>query len=148
MASNTIHLKGPYQLAEYRAADAITPGMLLEIDSNGEVIPHSTMGGRAQSLFAAEDALQGNTVDTDYSDDDLVACNIETPGNETEAWIAAGEDIDIGDELISEGTGMLIENGSETSGVTVEQVIATALEAIDLTGSGAVDTKIAVMVHP
>ena len=137
---NQVHLIGQFQHDEELAADTITPGMLVELTTAGTVQPHSTEGGRAELLFAEVDALQGNTLDDDYSEDDLVMINIEEEGNEGQAWLAAGEDVDIGDELISEGTGMLIENGNESSGVTVVQVVAIAREALDLSASGAVDT--------
>ena len=143
---NQVHLLGQFNREEQRAADTITPAMLVELDTNGEVVPHSTAGGYAERIFAEIDALQGNTLSDDYSDDDLVALNVEFPGSETQAWIAAGEDIDIGDMLISAGDGTLIENGSEGSGVTVRQIIAVAREVQDLTGSGAVDTLTRVRV--
>ena len=60
--------------------------------------------------------------------------------------VAAGENVSIGDKLISAGDGTLIANGSETSGTTVRQIVAIATEAEDLSGSGAVDTLIEVRV--
>ncbi|RLF28617.1 MAG: hypothetical protein DRN14_03855 [Thermoplasmata archaeon] len=145
--SNQIHSKGDFRREEYTAGGTIKPGYLVELNSSGNVVAHSTEGGYADLLFAVEDALQGNSVDDDYSSGDLVSVNVEAPGNQVEAWIKAGEDIAIGDKLISAGDGTLIENGSETSGTSVQQIIATATEAVDLSGSGAVDTKITVMLH-
>lgn len=143
---NRIHLVGDFRKEEALAAAAISPGDLIEEDSAGKFAVHSTEGGYAQLLFAAEDALQGNTIDDAYAADDLVAANVELSGNETQAYLKAGENVSIGDELISAGDGTLIANGSESSGVTVRQVIAHAREAKDLSGSGAVDTLIKVML--
>jgi hypothetical protein len=143
---NQVHLIGDFRREEAVAAGTITPGMLIEEDSSGEFQAHSTEGGYAMRLFAEVDALQGNTLDDDYSADDLVSANVELPGNEVQAFLQAGEDVDIGDKLISNGDGTLIAEGSASSGVTVKQIVAIAREAEDLTGSGAVDTLIRVML--
>ena len=145
-SENQIQLKGDYRYDEKTAGGAISPGHLIEIDSAGDVVVHSTEGGRAARLFAVEDALQGNTLDDDYADDDLVPCHHEYPGSEIQAFLKSGENVSIGDELISAGDGTLIADGSESSGVTVADRIAIALEAKNLSGSGAVDTLIQVLI--
>lgn len=143
---NQVHLIGEFRHEEAIAAGTITPGMLLTIDSAGEVLAHATEGGYAMRVFAVEDALQGHTLDDDYSADDLVSANIELPGNEIQAFLQAGQNVAIGDWLISAGDGTLIENGQESSGTTVYQMIGVAREALDLSGSGAVDTLMRVML--
>lgn len=145
-SENQVHLIGDFRREEALAAGTITPGHLIEEDSSGEFQVHSTEGGYAARLFAEVDALQGNTLDDDYSADDLVSANVELPGNEVQAFLAAGENVSIGDELISAGDGTLIKNGSETSGTTIKQIIGHAREAKDLSGSAAVDTLIRVML--
>ena len=145
-SENQVHLIGAFRREEAVAAGTITPGMLIEEDSAGEFQAHSTEGGYAARLFAEIDALQGNTLDDDYSADDLVSANVELVGNEVNAFIKAGEDIAIGDFLISAGDGTLIENGSESSVTTVRQIIGVARVAQDLTGSGAVDTLTRIML--
>jgi len=145
-SENQVHLIGAFRREEAVAAGTITPGMLVEEDSSGEFQAHSTEGGYAARRFAEIDALQGRTLDDDYSADDLVSANVELVGNEVNAFIKAGEDIAIGDFLISAGDGTLIENGSESSVTTVRQVIGYAREAQDLTGSGAVDTLTRIML--
>lgn len=144
--ANRIQLKGGFRLEEAVAAGTITPGHLLEVNSDGKVIVHNSEGAYAERLFAVEDALQGNEIDDDYSAADLVQYHVVDPGAEVYAYIQAGQDIDIGDLLISGGDGTLIENGQELSTTTVQQIIAVAMEAVDLTASGAVDTRIAVRV--
>jgi len=143
---NQVHLVGDFRREEARAASTITPGMLIEKTSAGTVQAHSTEGGYAQRMFAEVDALQGNTLTDDYSAADLVAMNVENPGNYIQAFLKAGENVAIGDELISAGDGTLIANGSETSGTTIDQVVAHAEEAKDLSGSGAVATLMKVQV--
>lgn len=143
---NQVHLIGDFRREEAPAASTITPGMLVEYDSTGDFRAHSTEGGEALRIFAEVDALQGKTLSDDYSADDLVSANVEVPGNEVQAMLKLGENVSIGDELISAGDGTLIQNGSEGSGVTVDRVLAIAREALDLSGSGAVDTLMRVML--
>ena len=145
-SENQVHLIGDFRRDEALAAGTITPGHLIEEDSSGEFQVHSTEGGYASRLFAEVDALQGNTLDDDYSADDLVSANVELPGNEVQAFLKVGENVAIGATLISAGDGTLIAEGSASSGVTVKQIIAIAREAEDLSGSGAVDTLIRVIL--
>jgi len=143
---NQVHLIGDFRREEAVAVSTITPGMLIEETSAGEYQPHSTEGGYAERMFAEIDFLQGNDLEDDYSADDLVEANLEAPGNETQAFLKAGENVSIGTQLISAGDGTLIALASAASGTTVRQVIAIAREAEDLSGSGAVDTLICVRV--
>ena len=143
---NRIMLAGDFRRDERIANAAITPGHLVELMTTGKVRVHATEAGYAERAWAVEDALQGNAIDDAYAAADLVSINLVQPGAEVYAYLKAGEDVDIGDKLISGGDGTLIANGSETSGTTVEQILAVALEAEDLTGSGAVATRIQVRV--
>ncbi len=143
---NQVHLIGDFRREEALAASTVTPGMLIEEDSAGKFKAHATEGGVAVKLFAEVDALQGNTLDDDYSADDLVSANVEVSGNEVQSFLKAGENVSIGDKLLSAGDGTLIADGSESSGTTISQYIAVAREAEDLSGSGAVDTLIRVML--
>lgn len=143
---NQAHLVGDFRREELLAVAAISPGDLIEETSAGKFQVHSTEGGYATRIFAEVDALQGNTLDDDYAAADLVSANVELPGNEVQAFLKDGEDVAKGAKLISAGDGTLIAEGSASSGVTVKQIIATAREAKDLSGSGAVDTLIRVML--
>ena len=139
---NQIHLKGDFLHEELVAHSAISPGYLLTINSDGEVLPHGTEGGWCAPVFAEIDALQGHTLADDYAAADPVMINVERPGNRCQAFLKAGEVAVIGSNLISAGDGTLILNGDESFGTTVHKVIAIAMEAEDLSGSGAVDTLI------
>ncbi len=145
-AENQVHLVGTFRREEALAASTITPGMLIEQIAAGTVQAHSTEGGYAVRAFAEVDALQGNILTTNYAAAALVSANIELVGNEVNAMVKAGEDIAIGDLLISAGDGTLIENGSEASGTTVRQIIGVARETLDLSGSGAVNTLCRIML--
>ena len=142
MAYRKIHSKGDWRAEELVAAATITPGMLCEETSAEKVQAHSTEGGRAELMFAYEDQLQGKTVDDDYSADDQVFLMLPVVGSEVCALLAVGENVSIGDELISAGDGTLIAIGSAASATTVQQVIARAVEAQDNSaGSAAVLTR-------
>ena len=137
MAKRRIHSKGPYIHEENKANSAlIYPGFLIERDANDEVAPHANQGGVAEAMFAEEDALQGRAVGTIYDDDSIVSSIIPGKGSCINAMIKDGEDISIGDPLISNGDGTLVKAVLETSGdMVTEYIIAFACEALDLTGS-------------
>jgi len=142
-AANRIHAKGPYRHEEAYAAEAgIYPGMLIQLDSDGKVELHDSQGQALgdETLIAEEDALQGNTVDTVYTISTICSYLIPQKGSVVRALIKAGEDIAIGDELVSNGDGLFIEDTSVGSGVTVTRIYGVAEEACDLTASGASNT--------
>lgn len=143
--ANQIQLKGGFQRDEKEADATITPGHLIEQTTTGVKV-HATEGGYSERAFAVEDALQGNLISDDYSSGDLVSYNLVEPGGEVQAWLKAGQNVVIGDDLISAGDGTLIENGEEDSSTTVRQIIGQAQEAVDLSGSGAVATRIDIRV--
>lgn len=125
-----IHLKGPFAMQEEgRAAATIKPGMLISLDSAGTLVPHPTAGGNCEKLFALEDALQGRTIDIDYTSGELVFYLKAEPGTEIYALMAPGEDAEIGEYLSSNGDGSLQVVAS------TEARLAVALENVDLSDS-------------
>jgi hypothetical protein len=139
---NTVEvLTGDYgPKKEALAAAGITPGMLLERDSNNKFKAHATAGGHAQSLFAVEDDLQSNEITTAYSTGNRVFARVFRPGDEVYALIANGENIAIGDKLVSNGDGYLKKRTEDSSGTIVEEYVVTyALEAVDLSDSSGAD---------
>jgi len=145
MAYNRIHNNGDCRQDEFDAGAAgIYPGMLVKLNSSGDVVIHATSAGAALAMFAAEDALQGHTVADAYTSGEKVTVLLPSKGTKVNALINAGArvDIAIGDHLISNGDGTLCEAGGGTS----EEVIAVAAEALDLSASGAVDTLCAVII--
>jgi len=145
MAYRKIHNKGEYRQEEFVAKVAgIYPGMLIMENSAGGVILHDTDGGYAEAMFAAEDALQGEVVGDVYTNATKVTTILPAKGSVVNALIPIDEDIAIGEYLISNGLGGLIAE-DQASG-TVQQIIAVAEEAVDLTVSSAVATLIAVRI--
>lgn len=120
----------------------VTPGMLLERDSNNKVKAHATDGVVHQFLFACEDDSQlvtadGGGIDTDYSDGDRVHCVVPLPGDRVFALLSedsSGESaVSIGEALTSNGAGSLRKAD------TGDDIVAIALEAADNTDSSAGD---------
>lgn len=142
MAANRIQLDGEsFVLEEAPAHEALSPGHLIEKNADSEVQLHATEGGFGLVMVAAEDALQGKTTDDAYAAADIVQCHIQRSGTRFQGLLRAGENVAIGDALVSGGDGTFI---AATTASAVDQVMGYAEEALDLTGSGAVDTLVAI----
>ncbi len=147
--ANRIHCKGPFRHDEAKAGIAgIYPGMLLKLNSSGEVVLHTTEGGVLgdEILIAAEDALQGRTVSQVYTVGDIVTYYVAPRGSVLRMLIEDGQDIAIGDKIMSAGNGKLKETTDLESGETLAQVVGVAEEDNDLTGSNSSDTISAVRI--
>lgn len=142
--NNRIHSKGPYTHEEYDAGEAgIYPGMLVKLDVDGDVTMHNVQGGRAEAMFAEEDALQGRTVDQVMTVDEVMPVIIPGLGSEIRARFQDGVDLSIGDRVVSAGDGTLIALGDLDSGAVDIFVIGIMMEALDLTGSEASTERLA-----
>jgi hypothetical protein len=135
-SAKTVVLKGRGCRNERIADGAITPGHLVEIQSTGKIKVHDTAGGFCQKAFAVEDDLQGNPISTAYTSGARVQYNVMLPGDQVNALIKDGENIAIGDKLVSAGDGTLKEATSETADSTI---VAIAVEACDMSGSSGAD---------
>ena len=114
-------------IEEYIAGGTITPGHLVALNSDGEVIVHATEAGVILPMFALEDELQGKVIDDTYKEDDRVQVWIPGRGDEVYALLAANESVNIGDYLVSKGGGTLKKLASDT--VADSQIIGFAVEA-------------------
>ena len=146
MAKNTIKVKKYSDVIEEMVANAaITPGHLVEVMSTGKVRKHATAGGNVLPMFALEDELQGNDIDTDYDAADQVQVWIPGRGDIVYAFLKNGEDVAIGDFLESAGNGELQKHtaeavsGGESYNVIEEAIVGVAVEAVDMSGSSGVD---------
>ena len=146
--ANQIQLIGGFRREEALASGGITPGHLLEITSATAptVKVHATEGGYAERAFAVEDALQGQIVSHAYLTTERVSYNIVEPGAVVNAMIQAGQTITIGERLISGADGTLIAEDAKASSTTIKQIIAVAVEALDLSDSDLSATLCAVRV--
>lgn len=123
MGKKTIKLKKYGDIVnEEVAAETITPGALVELNSSGNVQNHSTADGAAATMIALEDELQGNTIEDDYSADDPVQVWYVQPGEEALILVGSGYDPAVGDYLQSNGDGTFQAHGS---GEAIFQVVET-----------------------
>jgi hypothetical protein len=135
-----IQLKGHGVWEEAKAAAAIRPGDLVNLNTAGEVRKHPTAGGPASASFALEDALQGKSIADSYATGDRVTYATHAPGDVVLAYLAGGENASIGSYLTSKGTGAL----KVSSGTDVR--VAEALEAVNASDSNDVDERIRVRI--
>lgn len=127
---NTILLKGRGVRLERVAAETITPGMLVNVDSTDKLIKHATEGGASMKAFAVENDLEGKEITDNYVADDYAQAEILRNGDEVYTFIEAnGTAVVIGDLLESAGDGTLQK-------LTTGVAIAQALEAVDNSAGG------------
>jgi hypothetical protein len=136
---NTIKVKKYSDvIEEFVAAGTITPGMLVELDTTGEVKAHSNEDGNVLPMFALEDELQGKTIDDNYVATDLVQVWIPYRGDQVNAILAAGENVSIGTFLTSDGEGKLHAAPALTStGDAPLQIVGVATEAVNAASADA-----------
>lgn len=155
MAYNTIKVKKYSDvIEEYAAAGAITPGMLVELKSATTVGYHATENGNALPMFALEDELQGNGIDDAYAAADRVQVWIPYRGDNVYGLLEDGEDVSAGDFLVSAGDGKLKkyvaetfgDSASDTGTIYPNQIVAQALEAVDMSGSSGADPSGRILV--
>ncbi len=148
MAYNTIKVKKYSDVIEEMVASAaVTPGMLLIIESTGKVKAHDQADKDAFPIFALEDELQGKGIDDAYAANAPVQCWIPYRGDIVNAILADGEKVDIGDPLTSDGHGRLKKHVTDTGSSAVpwtvypEQIVGYAAEALDLSGSSGAEVS-------
>ncbi len=134
------------------AANNVYPGTLCQLMSTGKVQPHSVAGGHAEKLFALENVFTGFGLGTTATSSDLttawpinqeVQMVIARPGDVVLARLATGQNVAIGDKLISAGTGSLTADGADSTHVAAG-VIGTVLEACNNSGGTTPFVKIRV----
>ena len=138
MAYRKVTLLGTPHVKEYTCNGAITPGHLCELNSSGQAIVHNSADAPAAKMFALEDDLQGAEIGTAYTTLNKGQFGLFRSGDEVAVLNANGENIAIGDLLVSNGDGTLKEYVLGAAPSAVEQpssIVAVALEAIDLSGS-------------
>ena len=132
MASNTIVIKGDPIYDEALAAEAITPGHLLELVPSGadagQVRKHATAGGPAAPMFAVEESHLGEEITDAYADGDTTHWAHCRRGDVVYALLGPSEAVAYGTEVESKGDGTL---RTRTTG---NFPIAEAEEVVDNTG--------------
>jgi hypothetical protein len=133
---NTIVLKGKGHHSEAEADGAITPGMGVEMESDGNYrVPQGTQAAtlKRKIQIAKEPALdEGGTIDTAYADGDRVFLYQPVAGDHVNLLVKSAEDITKGDFLVIEaaGSGLFVEAAG-----TEVKFQAMALETVGALGS-------------
>jgi hypothetical protein len=141
--SNTILQRGPANVDEALTNDAtVKPGHLVEVLLTGKIQKHAKSAGHAEAAFAIEDdnlsygvGITGRTRDTAYASGDrakYVRCG---KGAVVNARLASGQNVEIGQRLISNGAGCLTAEAHTDSGGEPAAIIAVAKEAINATSA-------------
>lgn len=121
-------------------AAGIKPGMLCKVAADGDVEVHATEGGQCECLIALEDSLQGARISTAYTIAYPVRLEVFRPGEEFHGILEAGQNVSIGEALMSAGNGKFASHVD--SGATIDAIVGYAMEAEDLSAQSAVDTLI------
>jgi len=142
MAYKTIFL-GPDDpiRKEAKAAAAIIPGMLCQFSAVDTCRKHATGGGRCYAMVAIENDLEGKGIDDAYGTGDRVQLAVLKPGQEALMLIANGENALLDSFLESNGDGYLrvVDADPSIGTVVTGSIKFVALEAVDMSGSSAVD---------
>ena len=140
MAKRVITLRGtPIIDEESVAAVAITPGMLVNFDVNGDLVPHATADGKAPAVFAHERDEMGDDIDVAYAVGDTVKVGSYSPGQRVLAIVASGVNVAKGAFLTSAGTGKL------KAGAGAGVIVGQAMEDLD-NSAGPGDARIRVKI--
>ena len=123
------------------ASTKITPGMLLEVDSNGKYVRHNTAVAATGRVFAGDPINFASSIDTDYENGEDVPGIYLRGGDMVYSWLKAGEGARaIGDLLYSNGDGTL----SNTSTNAVPGALVGMVEEATATNSAKRRVKVRV----
>ncbi len=125
------------------AAEAIAPGSLVVVTSDGKVKNHATAQGNAIPYFVMEDAILGKTINDNVAEGDLARVMVAGRGDEVNAILNTSQTIVVGNLLASAGNGTLERftaikcdsSASQGAVTTPLQAVAVALEAVTTTSA-------------
>lgn len=149
-APHTITLRGDPIASEARAkaSEAIRPGMLVELHTDGTLKKHATADAPCAPSFAREMDIAGGGIDDIYEDGDTVLYSTFRPGDWVYALLVDEGNVAVGALLGSDGAGALKASswGTGSAAAAAGHPIAKALEAVDNTGgSGVVRIKVEIL---
>lgn len=129
----------PVDLGYPEAAESITPGMLVGLNSNSKVQKHGGAGEAPLGVAVVSDPLTGD-ISESYEVGEPVNV-MDVSGCTAVLWLDSGESVSEGAELVSAGNGHLAprsghshtenDTGGETSVEKSEAVVGVALEGVD-----------------
>lgn len=124
---------------EVMANETITPGNLVEYVRSGgpagRLKNHASAGGPCLPMFAVEAGEVGNGIGDNYASGDKVWCIFPEKGARIYARLASGQNVGIGQELMSDGLGLL--KAWATSNTQPSTIVARAIEAVNASSAAA-----------
>jgi hypothetical protein len=138
MAYGQILLGGSPEIMEYPAASAITPGMLVALNSSGQVAAQGTAGANVMPWFALESLDGDKGIDDAYAQYGRVRVAKCKGGEIINAYLANGVgSVAIGDFVESGGSGYIRKVTADTSLalVAVSSVLGIVNTAADSTSA-------------
>ena len=137
-APETIILKGDPIMKELEAGGTITPGHMVERESDGTIEVHDTAGTAALACFAKENDIAGDDLTHDYLINEKVLFFVGRSGDEVLAILADGENAVIGSFLESNGDGQLrvVEVDSSAATIIIGSIVAQSIVTLDLSATG------------
>lgn len=136
MAHRTIILKGNPARQEYTSGGAITPGMIVKLESDNTVIANPWAGETIPLRIAIENDLEGEAVGDNYAVDERVQTALFAPGDEVAVLLATSQTIVIGDHLESVAGGY-VGLHTQVTGTPDAAVKLQAKEAVTTTTAAA-----------
>ncbi len=141
---NVVIVKGPTTEDTAKVgAVVITPGFLLELETDGEVIPHAAIGGNQFRMFAKNRDFLGKEISEIIPVGDTLQVINAQPGAVINAILEDVQTIVIGDLLESAGDGTLRKHvpiastGANSFTVLPLSIVGTATEAVTTAGATA-----------
>lgn len=111
---------------ENMAAEAITPGHLVNFNRDGNLVKNTVDGEVVSRSFALERDEFGSGIDVAYASGDMVKVGAFDGGDRVLALTPSGQNLAKGDRLEADDKGMLVALGSGA-------VLARATEAVNNT---------------
>lgn len=119
--------------AKIASGVTVTPGMLVELDSNGEFILHAAAGTGNDVLIADMNVAEQKKVDEDLTSGDTAKAFVPEVGCTYNVILTDGQTIAKGDPLASAGDGKLV--AATTGTATPDVTLFVAEESLSPSGS-------------
>jgi len=142
MAYKTIKIIGPSIVKNVTISGTPLPGMLMEETSTARTYQaHATAGGSANCCILLEDEEQGQEIGTAYTTGNEGKVGYFQRGEEFYGRILDGETVVVGSKLESGGSGYLrlVDADPSVGTIGIQSIVATAKEAVDMSGSSGAD---------
>jgi len=134
-----ISLRGPGQVNEdNKAAEAIKPGHLTNIDGSGNLIKNTTTSGDLSKSFALERDEFGSDIDVAYAVNDVVKIGAFAGGDRVLALTPSGQNLAKGARVEADNAGRVVVYSSGS-------VIGRTIEAVN-NSAGPGDARVALEI--